>query len=199
MLHQDGRVVSNVSVNHMVFDVCGEKKHYIQLGTVMTDPEYGGRGLNRILMERVLSEYEGKTDGIYLFANDTVLDYYPKFGFRPAKEYEYYLPCAGKSQENSPYFMQKADATELSESLCPNLQNPNDGMYMSENMGLYWFRLAASFGDSMEEMVLGYTPASCDNFLSREYREEDTTLFILGEDLRRMEQEKRRFPALSHA
>ena len=89
------KVISNVSVNLMQFDLNGEKKNYIQLGTVMTDPEYRDQGLNRFIMEQILREYEGKVDGIYLFGNDSVLDYYPKFGFRPSKEYEYYLPSAG--------------------------------------------------------------------------------------------------------
>lgn len=34
------KVVSNVSVNIMKFAVSGTTKHYIQLGTVMTDSEY---------------------------------------------------------------------------------------------------------------------------------------------------------------
>ena len=71
------KVVSNVSVNFMQFDLQGKKKNYIQLGTVMTDKNYRGQGLNRELMERILSEYEGKVNGIYLFGNDDVLDYYP--------------------------------------------------------------------------------------------------------------------------
>lgn len=32
---------------------------------------------------------DGKVDGIYLFGNDGVLDYYPKFGFQKSKEYQY--------------------------------------------------------------------------------------------------------------
>ena len=76
----EGRVVSNVSVNRIRFDLGGKKKDYIQIGTVMTDEKYRGKGLNGQIMERVLKEYEGKADGIYLFANDSVLNYYPKFG-----------------------------------------------------------------------------------------------------------------------
>lgn len=81
-------VVSNVSVSIMDFLVLGEKKRYIQIGTVMTDSEYRGRGLCRALIERVLKEWEDKCDLIYLFANDSVLEFYPKFGFRPTDEYQ---------------------------------------------------------------------------------------------------------------
>ncbi len=86
-------LISNVSVNIMQFDLLGEKKNYIQLGTVMTDRKYQGQGWNRKIIEQVLQEYKNTVDGIYLFGNDSVLHYYPKFGFQPSKEYEYYLPC----------------------------------------------------------------------------------------------------------
>lgn len=88
------RVVSNVSVNRMQFELQGVIRHYLQLGTVMTDDSCRGQGLNRWLLQHVLAEYRDAMDGVYLFANDSVLDYYPRFGFVPVKEYEYYLPCA---------------------------------------------------------------------------------------------------------
>lgn len=86
----DGRkIISNVSVNKMPFTLCGQRKLFLQLGTVMTDTDYRGQGLNRKLLERVMEEYKNTCDGIYLFANDSVLDYYPKFGFQKAVEYRY--------------------------------------------------------------------------------------------------------------
>lgn len=82
-------VISNVSVNVIDFSVMGEKKRFIQIGTVMTDKKYRNQGLNRFLMERVLEDWKEKCDLIYLFANDSVLDFYPKFDFSPAEEYQY--------------------------------------------------------------------------------------------------------------
>ena len=55
--------------------------HSIQLGTVMTDEAYRNRGLIRLIMEDIEKEYADKADGMYLFANDSVLSFYPKFGF----------------------------------------------------------------------------------------------------------------------
>lgn len=82
LLH-GGQVVANVSVNQMRF-LWGDKSlSMIQLGTVMTHPDFRGQGLSRYLMERVLREWAGKADLVYLFANHTVLDFYPKFGFIP--------------------------------------------------------------------------------------------------------------------
>ncbi|MCT4544464.1 MAG: GNAT family N-acetyltransferase [Vallitalea sp.] len=83
------KVISNVSVNIIDFLVMGEKKRCIQIGTVMTDVEYRNQGLSKFIMEKVLEEWKDKCDMIYLFANDSVLDFYPKFRFRPANEYQH--------------------------------------------------------------------------------------------------------------
>ena len=120
--------------------------------------------------------------------------------------------------------------------------NPNDGLYMNENIGLYQFwiaaeygeqiyylpeisnyviaaleentlqvyqifgkqqvdmkRLAKAFGENVKEVLLHYTPACKDGYLVREHKEEDCTLFIMGEDLKRIEKDRMMFPELSHA
>jgi len=246
------KVVSNVSVNLMQFVIGGEIKNYIQLGTVMTDEAYRGLGLNRRIVESILEEYRGKVDGIYLFGNDSVLEYYPKFGFQAAKEYEYYMECTDLKNQEA-YQMQKVDLTDSAEaeklydfirkqSDTASSENANDGFYMNENIGLYQFWLAAEFGESIyylqesggyvaadledgilhvhqiwggrevemnrlakafgedvRQVVLEYTPACRDTFSVREYHEEDSTLFIIGEDLKRIEKEQLRFPVMSHA
>ena len=205
------------------------------------------------------------------YANTKHLNYYPKFGFRPAKEYEYYLEIGqngvktGKCNGAAPYQIQPVDINvpaqaeklyafireypdcspageEDVSATADDGQNQNDGLYMSENISLYQFwlaagfgeqmyylpetgtyvmaetdgevlrvnqifgkqpvdmmRLAAAFGGNIREVVLGYTPAHKDGFLVREHKEEDCTLFILGEDLERIERETMMFPVLSHA
>ena len=84
----DGAVAANVSVNRTNFVLDGETKRFIQLGTVMTDERYRNRGLIRRLMTEIDRDFAGQADGVYLFANDSVLDFYPKFGFRWAAETE---------------------------------------------------------------------------------------------------------------
>lgn len=249
----DGKkVVSNVSVNLMHFEVHGLQKNYIQLGTVMTDKKYCGRGLNRYIMENIIEEYKDKADGIYLFANNTVLDYYPRFGFVTSKEYEYFMAC-GDMDNVKPYVLEKIDISQSSQYMefynviknCPGNEeclNQNDGMYMDKNLGLYYFWIAAGFGDCIyyipengvyivasaegevlhihqvfgkeyieikrfaksfggriKEVVTGYTPACKEEFQAREHKEEDCTLFILGEDLHCIEKDKMMFPVFSHA
>jgi len=83
------KAIANISVNLMDFKMDGIEKHYIQIGTVMTDEDYRNLGLSRSLMEEIIHEYKDKVDGIYLFGNDTVLDFYPKFGFKKIREYQY--------------------------------------------------------------------------------------------------------------
>lgn len=151
------QVVSNVSVNLMHFEVNGVQKNYIQLGTVMTDKRYCGMGLNRYIMENIIEEYKDKADGIYLFANDTVLDYYTRFGFLPSKEYEYFMVCSDMDNIE-PYVLEKTDMMQSQQcsglynaikNCCNNAGclNQNDGMYMDRNLGLYQFWMAAGFGD----------------------------------------------------
>ena len=81
----DGEVVSNVSVNRTDLVIGGKNYQILQLGTVMTAQAHRGKGYGRAIMEYIEGEYAG-VDGIYLFANDTVVDYYPRFGFCPGRE-----------------------------------------------------------------------------------------------------------------
>lgn len=85
----DKRVIANVSVNLIDFICNGSRKHFIQLGTIMTEEHFRNRGLIRRLMDEIEKDYKAVADGMYLFANDSVLDFYPKFGFRKIMEYRY--------------------------------------------------------------------------------------------------------------
>ena len=91
MMHE-GIVVSSVAVCINDINWQGNRKRYVQISTVMTLPEYRNKGLNRYLMDAVLSEWEDKCDAIYLLANDSVVNFYPKFGFEAFKEFQYSKP-----------------------------------------------------------------------------------------------------------
>ena len=79
-LFDGGKAVANASLNRMDLRCGGEVRTCVQLGTVMTDPAYRGQGLSRRLMEAVLADCAGET--VFLFANDSVLEFYPRFGFQ---------------------------------------------------------------------------------------------------------------------
>ena len=84
----DGEVVANVSLNRTDLLIGGEVKRICQLGTVMTDERYRNRGLSRAIMAEIEKD-TADADGIYLFGNDNVVEFYPKFGFTPGKEHIY--------------------------------------------------------------------------------------------------------------
>lgn len=83
---EDGEVIANVSVNRTDMTVGGKVRRLIQLGTVMTDERYRNRGLIRAIMAEIDQDFRD-ADGVYLFANDEVMRFYPKFGFTEGKEY----------------------------------------------------------------------------------------------------------------
>ncbi len=88
LMHNE-KVVSSVAVCMNDISWPGQRKRYVQISTVMTLPEYRNKGLNRYLMEAVLSEWKDNCDAIYLLANDSVVNFYPKFGFEEYKEFQY--------------------------------------------------------------------------------------------------------------
>lgn len=84
---EDGRILSNVSVNRMEFCLNGEKRRWLQLGTVATREDMRGRGLARRLVEIALADSMDGCDGVYLFANPEAAGFYEKCGFTCGIEY----------------------------------------------------------------------------------------------------------------
>lgn len=232
----DGQVASNVSLNRIDCLVDGQSRHYVQLGTVMTRPGYRGRGYCRRLMERVLADCRS-CDGVFLYANDAVLEFYPKFGFRPGEEYRYgaslagaedvcVRPCpmddseswrrvplgqargvlrpdtegllmfylAGPMRERV-YYHPAADAyiaAELEEGVLTVY-----GVFGGRGADL--LELCRGFGPQVRRVEFAFTPADRAGLEERRHKEEDTTLFLLGEALERDMAVIRGFPELLHA
>lgn len=129
----DGKVVANVSVNKTDMVIGGERKHLIQLGTVMTEESYRNQGLIRCIMAEIEKDCEA-ADGIYLFGGDNVLEFYPKFGFVAGKEYRYsktVAPSDCEDVENIPMDvasnrdrLERAMAQSCLYSACQMTDNP---------------------------------------------------------------------------
>jgi len=100
-LIDNGKVIANVSVNLLELDIVGQVVPAIQIGTVMTDKEYRNRGFSRQLLEKVIEDYK-HVEVMYLFANDTVLDFYPKFGFARMEETQFSLEIQPSSNTPPP-------------------------------------------------------------------------------------------------
>ena len=84
----DGEIVANVSVNRTDMIIAGERRRLYQLGTVMTGEAYRNRGYIRAIMAEIERDI-ADADGVYLFGNDSVLEFYPKFGFVRGTEHIY--------------------------------------------------------------------------------------------------------------
>ena len=172
----DGEVVSNVSVNACNMNYKGKEVKLIQLGTVMTDPDHRGKGYARMLVDEVMKDYEGKVDGMYLFANDSVLEFYPRFGFKEGKEYQYskQVSVSGACTAEQVPMKEKIDFDKMVEIFATKDQNSN--MYMVGNTGLYMFYLS----QFMTENV--FYIKECDSYAIAE-QEDDTLILhtIIGE------------------
>lgn len=84
---EDCKIISNVSVSAMKVVLNGRTINAAQFGTVGTIEEGRGRGLSRKLMEHAMAQYDDRVDLMFLFANDDVVEFYPKFGFREIDEH----------------------------------------------------------------------------------------------------------------
>lgn len=95
------KVIANASISKMTVAVNSEDYKAIQVGTVMTHPNYRHKGLAKKLMNDIIDKYEKQYDFIYLFANETVLDFYPKFGFSRVQESRYFLNTDGLQKKTN--------------------------------------------------------------------------------------------------
>lgn len=78
----DGKdIVANASLQRMNVVLRGASITGWQLGAVGVLPQWRGQGLQRQIMPRLLKSV-AEQDIAFLFANDTVLDFYPLFGFK---------------------------------------------------------------------------------------------------------------------
>lgn len=105
-------IIANASINKMVVVSDGEEFNALQVGTVMTHPDYHHQGLAAKLMDHIIQKYEQHYDFIYLFANETVLDFYPKFGFKPVQESSFSLNTSElRIQSEKKFTLRKLDVT----------------------------------------------------------------------------------------
>jgi len=79
------RIVASASLARMDLVLHGKPVRGWQLGAVGTVPAYRRRGLQRSIMQRLLAQCPAE-DLIFLFANDSVLEFYPRFGFQRRRE-----------------------------------------------------------------------------------------------------------------
>ncbi len=158
VLMRGDKVVANVSVNLCPMRLDGEPCRLVQLGTVMTDENFRGRGLARFLMERILETWASRCDGMYLYANDSVLGFYPKFDFVRAEEYRYELPLSGEKPSAVRLSMENAaDVRALLNAFGKG--NPFARMAMTANEGLLMFYCSQFLKDGIRYLPEAGTAA----------------------------------------
>ncbi|MEN8904440.1 MAG: GNAT family N-acetyltransferase [Clostridiales bacterium] len=99
-IFENENIISNVSITKQSINSNNKNINSIQIGTVMTSPEYRNKGFASKLIKNVLDEYSGKSDLIFLFGNKDVKTFYNKFGFRIINEYKFYTKNNFKSRNN---------------------------------------------------------------------------------------------------
>ena len=141
-------IVANVSVNAANYLVNGKLRKFIQLGTVMTDEAYRNRGLIRALMKEIDRDYAG-IDGVFLFANDEVLDFYPKFGFRKAEEIEFMktVDNTGKRTVKKIPMKSRDDWDRIQR--CMKAAAPYSVFELTDNSELFMFYLTSYMVDTV--------------------------------------------------
>lgn len=245
----ENKVVANVSVNKMEFVANGKNKKYLQLGTVMTDKKYRNMGFIKTIMQEIEKDYYEGVEGSYLFANDSVLEFYPKFGYRKSREYQYSKEISNKSKgtcmvrekQIRSIQMNNKEDWALLEKAIENAAD-NGAFEMKHNTELIMFyvtqfmqnnvyylesesayiiaeingnelflhnifsekvvdvdAIAEAFGESINKVILGFTPLSNQGYQVEKLCKENTTLFVKGKGFDLFEQTKCIFPTLSHA
>ncbi|MFJ9463025.1 GNAT family N-acetyltransferase [Viridibacillus arvi] len=246
-LLDNDKMVSHITVSVIDFIVLGKKKRFVQFGTVMTDVQYRNQGLSRVLMDTVIDEWENKCDMFYLFANDSVLDFYPKFGFIAVDEYQ-----ASKqiSIIESPYSVRKMDIDNVSDLnlLYETAKNAEAqfALSMQGNAGLVMFYcnyfelfsfkenlfyiqdlnaiavaeyeedtlilydilatekieledvLNALATEQTKRAILKFMPINSENYEVNLFKEEDSTIMVMGDKEELFKNNKLMFPMFSH-
>ena len=146
----DGNIAA-ASVGIAVSDFLykGKARRYAQVSTVMTLPEYRGMGLNRFIMEQVLQNWQGQSDLTYLFANESVLDFYPKFGFEKAVDYAYSLSLSKKAGSFRKLQLTNADDIRLIKDKYETCNNPFSALPMLNNTAQLMFHLYTFLPDDI--------------------------------------------------
>jgi hypothetical protein len=122
----------------------------VQIGTVMTEEAYRNRGLSKELMNLIVNEYEDTCELMYLYANDSVLEFYPKFGFVQTEEYVYtrqFTERASKLISRKINMKDVADKAIITRLISTTL--PVSKISMIGNPGLDMFYLTAFMSEDI--------------------------------------------------
>ena len=81
-----GEMLANVCIFKTDLIVAGKKLRVHQFGAIATRKAYRRKGFARLLIEHVINKYPDVP--AFLFANSSVLNFYPRFGFKRIYEHQ---------------------------------------------------------------------------------------------------------------
>lgn len=93
-------IVANASAYLMHLSINNVHYKAIQIATVMTRQDFRNKGLSRDLIDRIIRFYEHDFDFFYLYANETVVEFYPKIGFTRQTELLFTMEAAHVGRNN---------------------------------------------------------------------------------------------------
>lgn len=145
----EGEVAANVSLNTILFEAQGRRLKAVQLGGVCTREAYRGRGYAGRLMEEALRDAVAEGAGlVYLYANDSVTEFYPKFGFREEREHAFSLRLPVGLRGLRKLSPENPEDLRLLRDYYGR-GNPLSALQMVENFGLLMFYCAGCYRDCL--------------------------------------------------
>jgi putative acetyltransferase len=78
----DGEIVGHVLLSYV--GLTGRERRVLELGPISVAPEYQGTGIGSALVREALRRADDRGEPLVLVLGHA--DYYPRFGFRPARE-----------------------------------------------------------------------------------------------------------------
>lgn len=152
---ENGVMLSNVCVYKMNLLIEGNRLCAHQLGAVATHSAHRGRGLARAIMTHIFEKYPDEP--AFLLANDTVLNFYPRFGFR--REVEHY-PVLAHVINNAHIAPRKLAAeSSLPRAYLTNGRRTAGGLDCERCAPIALFHLLVEFPQNI------YHIAECDAFV----------------------------------
>jgi len=149
-LFKDNIAIANVSVNQVNFRYNNSTISSVQIGTVATNKIFRNMGLCSYLMDHVIEEWQEKCDLLYLFANESSIGLYPKFGFNRAIEYEYSIQHEASSSSDTTLIYRLDMKSQSDRNLVfkkARLGNPYARFSMIENSELVMFYCTFPYSD----------------------------------------------------
>lgn len=147
---EDSCMISNVGVYRMEMLVSGKPQTCFQIGGVATRKERQGEGLNRKVLEHVLSLYPEAT--FFLCANQSVLNFYPRFGFRTLVERQPWMAYSSKHHRPG---MARLDITKDRQKIDAYLRRRGQFSKILDCTNaapIHWFSLLLAFSNHLYEI-----------------------------------------------